>query len=228
MWHVRRLRSDGTYGEWMLADYTHPGASTVFTPTEGGIYEVRALASVAAGGTDERFYVWDADEPADIGLRKRGDCKAIGVCDEQWQIDLRNCAKAYLGSTDYAVSGRAQGQYEYSDAGEGSYKCSYFVAYRIRESGLTLPVQRQRYWRKYPPLANDWADGTEISGWDLLGTTFDPQPGYVIAHPAAVNGHCGILDFDGNAVAAGLENVNRRYRDWQDGTSKFRRYAHEN
>ena len=32
----------------------------------------------------------------------------------------------------------------------------------------------------------------------------------------------------GNAVAAGLDNVNRRYADWQDGTSGFRRYANEN
>ena len=67
-----------------------------------------------------------------------------------------------------------------------------------------------------------------ISGWDFLGTSISPQPGYVIAHPAAVNGHCGIVDFDGNAVAAGLDNVNRRYADWQDGTSGFRRYANEN
>ena len=227
-WHTRRLKSDGTHEEWQLAAYHQQGPSLVFTPTLGGIYQVRAHAFVAAGGSDERYYVWNADEAADIGLKRKGDRKAFGVCDEEWQLDLLNCAKSYLGSTDYAVSGLVPGLYGYSDAGEGSYKCSYFVAYRIRESGLNLPVQRQRYWRKYPPLANDWSGGAVISGWDFLGTSISPQPGYVIAHPAAVNGHCGIVDFDGNAVAAGLDNVNRRYADWQDGTSGFRRYANEN
>ena len=49
-----------------------------------------------------------------------------------------------------------------------------------------------------------------------------------MAHPDHTRpdslGHCGIVDFDGNAIAAGRHNVNRMYEDWLDGTSGFRRY----
>ena len=51
-----------------------------------------ALSALAAGGTDERFYVWEEDENPTTGLKKQGKIKAFGVCDEQWQLDLRNCA----------------------------------------------------------------------------------------------------------------------------------------
>ena len=54
---------------------------------------------------------------------------------------------------------------------------------------------------------------------------FFPQPGFIVAHPAALgSGHCGIMDFDGHAIAAGKGNVNRRYEDWLDGTSGFSKY----
>ena len=228
MWHVRRLKSDGTYGEWTLADSTHPGASTVFTPTEGGIYQVRTLASVAAGGTDERFYVWDADENSSIGIKRKGDRKAIGVCDEQWQIDLRNCAKAYLGSVDYALMGELDGAYGFATVPDGSWKCNYFVAYRIREAGLPLLPQRQRLWRQYPPLANDWANGAFIPHWSHLSLPSIVQPGYVSGHPAAAgSGHVGIVDFDGECIAAGAENVNRQYPHWKDGTCGFNKHTSE-
>ena len=220
MWHVRRLKSDGTYGEWTLADYTHPGASTVFTPIDGGIYEVRALASVAAGGTDERFYVWDADENSSTGIWRKGDRKAIGVC----EIDLRNCAKSYLGTTSYAFRGELSGEYGFSSLPARTWKCNYFIAYRIREAGLPLAVQRQRYWHSYPPVANDWANGAEIASWEFLGRTLYVQPGYVVGHPASPgSGHVGIVDFDGEAIAAGAEIVNRRFGQWLDGTSGFNR-----
>ena len=227
-WHTRRLKADGTYAEWLLAAYSQPGVAFVFTPTHGGIYQVRALASVAAGGADERFYVWDADEPADTGIRKRGDPKAFGVCDEQWQIDLRNCAKSYLGSTDYALMSELDGAYGFATVPDGSWKCNYFVAYRIREAGLPLLPQRQRLWRQYPPLANDWANGTFIPHWSHLPSLAIVQPGYISGHPAATgSGHVGIVDFDGECIAAGAENVNRQYPHWKDGTCGFNKHNPE-
>ena len=224
MWHVRRLKSDGTFGEWSLVEYTHPGSSTVFTPVVGGIYEVRAFASVPAGGTDERFYLWDADEPSAIGRKKRNNLKSFGVCDEQWQIVLRNCAKSYLGSTDYALKTGLSGEYGFSSISKNSWKCNYFVAYRIRESGLPLSVQRQSLLHSYPPLANDWANGAAIANWEFLGRMLYVQPGYIAGHPASIgSGHVGIVDFDGEAIAAGEKNVNRRYVGWLDATSGFNR-----
>ncbi len=228
MWHTRRLKSDGTHDEWQLADYHQPGASLVFTPTLGGIYQVRAYAFVAAGGSDERYYVWNADEDTDIGFKRKGDVKAFGVCDEQWQIDLRNCAKSYLGSTDYALMGELDGAYGFAAVPDGSWKCNYFVAYRIREAGLPLLPQRQILWRKYPPLANDWANGTLIPHWSHLSSLTIVQPGYISGHPAATgSGHVGIVDFDGECIAAGAENVNRQYPHWKDGTCGFNKHNPE-
>ncbi len=220
LWHTRRLKSDGTYETWSWAGVNYSGARLTFVPSTGGIYQIRALASLAALGTDERFYVWeDVDSH---GLMNVGDHKSFGVCDTQWQINLRNMALLYLGVTDYAYDVELAGAYGFHEVGDESFKCNYFVAYRIRETGLPCPVQRRRYWRQYPPMANDWASETAIEGWTWLGRQVFPQPGYVTGHPSSVgSGHVGIVDFDGAAIAAGAETVNRKYNKWLDGTSGF-------
>ena len=215
-WHTRRLKSDGSYDEWQLAEYSHHGASVVFTPSLGGIYQVRALASVAAGGVDERFYVWEADENHDTGFRRMGEMKAFGVCDEQWQIDLRDCAKSFLGSTAYLelVAVPAQYGFSASPGRDGAYKCNLFVAHRAVQIGLQVPAIHGRLWRAHPPLANEWGDRSfEIEGWDCVSVLEFPQTGYVSADPATgdVPGHVGIVDFDGRGISAGMLNVNRNF-----------------
>lgn len=53
-----------------------------------------------------------------------------------------------------------------------------------------------------------------------------PEPGYVVGHPASVgSGHVGIVDFDGEGVAAGRTEVNRRCDWFLDGTSGFSVYV---
>ena len=214
MWHVRRLKSDGTYGEWTLADYTHPGASTVFTPTEGGIYQVRTLASVAAGGTDERFYVWDADENGAIGPGREGAFKSFGVVSSPWQMTLRDCAIGFLGSTAYLSTAALPAQYGFPEypAGDLIFKCNIFVAHRIVQSGLPCPKTRG-WFNSYPPLANDWANPSYgIGDWILTTPAEFPEPGLIVADPdPETSGHMGILDFDGCGISAGLSNVNRHF-----------------
>ena len=216
-WHTRRLKSDGSYDEWQLAEYNHHGASVVFTPSLGGIYQVRALASVVAGGVDERFYVWEADENPTTGLKKRGKIKAFGVCDEQWQIDLRNCAKSFIGSTAYLELTDVPAQYGFS-ASPGrndAYKCNLFVAHRAVQSGLSVPAIHGRLWRAHPPLANEWGDRSfAIQGWLCIDLSFCPQPGYISSDPAPAGmpGHVGIVDFDGQGISAGMNNVNRFFK----------------
>ena len=118
--------------------------------------------------------------------------------------------------------------YGFSSISDGDWKCNYFVAYRIREVGLLLSPQREIYWKDYPPLANDWAGDSAIENWVRIGDNEDIQPGFVVGHPAAVgSGHCGIVDFDGEGIAAGRYIVNRRYKKWLDGTAGFRRYENE-
>ena len=58
--------------------------------------------------------------------------------------------------------------------------------------------------------------------------TIQNPTGYVVGHPASPgSGHVGIVDFDGEAIAAGRLNVNRQYGEWLDGTSGYRRYINE-
>ena len=131
-----------------------------------------------------------------------------------------------MAKNDDCSLGRAKKQKkdEFSSVPSGSWKCNYFVSYRIRETGLPLSVQRQRLWHSYPPLANDWANGAAIANWEYLGRTLYVQPGYVVGHPAlSGSGHVGIVDFDGEAIAAGVAIVNRRFGQWLDGTSGFNR-----
>ena len=225
LWYVRRLRSDGSFESWQLAGPNYDGADAVLTPNAGGVYQVRALASASGGGTDERYYIWETDENPATGLKKVGDIKAFGVCNEQWQIDLRNCARTYLGSTQYARNSAVNAQYGYSEIMQGAWKCNIFLAHSIMRAGLSVPHNCTMF-NVYPPVANDWANGTGIYGWTFIGRNVFVQPGYVIGHPATTgSGHCGIVDFDGIAIAAGEHNVNRRYKMWLDGASGFHTYV---
>ena len=152
--------------------------------TLGGIYQVRAYAFVAAGGSDERYYVWNADEDTDIGFKRKGDVKAFGVCDEQWQIDLRNCAKARIDDASYGYSVDVGAEYGFSKIPLPLPKCSIFVAHMIKTADLFCPVQRRgRYYLKsYPPLANDWdSEVVQIEHWTRLQDGTFPQPGFVAA-----------------------------------------------
>ena len=102
-----------------------------------------------------------------------------------------------------------------------------FVAHMICVAGYNVP--RNSYWFSvYPPVANDWAGDSAIENWVRIGDNENIQPGFVVGHPAAVgSGHCDIVDFDGEGIAAGRYIVNRDYEDWLDGTSGFRRYKDE-
>ena len=229
IWHTRRLKSDGEYDGWQLATYGQQGASFVFTPTLGGIYQIRSLASVAAGGVDERSYIWLDDNDDMYGPCTNGQIKTFGVANEQWQIDLRNSAKEFIGQTNYSRRGVVPSQFGFDSIPRDTWKCNIFVAHSIVRAGLTVP--HNTTWlrrRTYPPKANDWAGDVIIQNWIRISAGTYIQPGFVVAHPDHTRpdslGHCGIVDFDGNAIAAGRHNVNRMYEEWLDGTSGFRRY----
>ncbi len=227
-WHTRRLKSDGTYEAWQLASYANEGTIIAFTPVHGGIYQVRVLASVAAGGVDERFYVWEADEPRITGPGRMSSKKAFGVCDEEWQIDLRNCAKSFIGSTNYLEMVEVPAMYGFSASpgADDVYKCNLFVAHRAVQCGLAVPAIHGRFWRNHPPLANEWGDVSfAIQGWECVADPCFPQPGYVSSEPAnSGSGHLGIVDFDGKGISAGKDNVNR-YFNACTTTTRLRKFV---
>ena len=226
MWQTRRLKTDGSYTPWNYVAGNYYDNQTFIHTAEGGIYQIRVIAS-AESGSDERYYVWQEDEDMEIGLNKKGNLKAFGVCDEQWQIELRNCAKSYLGSPEYARSVVVPGLFGYSEFPEKTWKCNIFVAHMVSSVGLNIP-HNTHWFSIYPPVANDWSGNMDITNWERITEDIYIQPGFVVGHPAFSGpGHCGILDFDGAGIAAGEFIVNRRYDEWLDGTSGFRRYKNE-
>ena len=52
------------------------------------------------------------------------------------------------------------------------------------------------------------------------------EPGLIVGHPASAgSGHVGIVDYDGEGIAAGRDEVNRRYDRFLDGTSGFNKFT---
>ena len=98
---------------------------------------------------------------------------------------------------------------------------------RTATETLDAQIELFRNGDYYPPLANEWANGNVvIVGWEFLGSAVRPEPGWVVGHPAAVgSGHVGIVDFDGEGIAAGEVRVSRLYEHFLDGTSGFNMYV---
>ena len=223
IYRVRRLRGNGTYTDWEYAAGNYWGTDAICNPSDGGIYQVQALAGLDWGAEDERYYRWEEDESSDYGLKRAGDFKAFGVCDEEWQKTVRNSAKGYLGSQMFALMTSLDGEYGFSSIAEKRDKCNYFVAYVIKGAGLFLGIQHISTITAslYPPTANDWANGAAIPGWQHMDSNCLLQPGFVIGHPASAHGHCGFVDFDGAGISAGSRCVRRTVNPWLDGTSGF-------
>jgi hypothetical protein len=218
-WQYRQMKHDGTYTDWGEFENDVGRGTTFATTMEGGIYQVRADIE----GTVYE-YKWRADEPTATGSRKKGDPDHIGVCDEQWQITVSKEARKWLGNTEYRPGVYLPRRHGFSAFDVDSFKCNAFVAHQCTAAGAIVPRINGRL-RWGPPTANQWAgvestlhDGTfssVIYRWELLPEDSFPQPGYVVS----LQGHCGILDYDGVGIGAGSRdtpsggdpNVNRRY-----------------
>ena len=208
IYKVRRLRGDGTYTDWEYAAGGYSGADAIYNPAAGGIYQVQALASPGWGAADERYYVWEDYSDYVYGVKVPDDMKAFGVCDSEWQKNVRNSAKSYLGSIAYARSARVNAYGGFAAVRWLAWKCNIFVAHRLVDCGLPVPVVHDEKW---PPLANEWGNaGYLIPGWMFLGANEYPQPGMVAVKPSAGgHGHVGIVDFDGMLISAQEFTVTR-------------------
>ena len=210
---VRRLRGDGSYTGWEYAAGNYWGTDAIYNPSAGGIYQVQAFAGLGWGAEDVRFYLWEDYSDYVYGIKVPGDMKAFGVCDEEWQKSVRNSAKGYLGDASYAYASTVGAYGGFSAVGGDSWKCNIFVAHRLFDCQLPVPiVHHGRFgYKDWPPLANEWGNGSfEILNWEILGLAEFPQPGMVIIQPSVgPNGHMGIMDFDGMAISAQANGVTR-------------------
>ena len=180
---------------------------------------------------DERYYVWEDYSDYIHGVKVPGDLKAFGVCDEEWQKTVRNCARGYLGDTSYGYELTVGAFGGFSEVGGDSWKCNVFVAHRLAECQLPVPaVHHGRFGSKnWPPLANEWGNPSfEIEHWSVIEPSAFPQPGMVAVKPSAgPNGHVGIMDFDGMAISAQRDSVTRASNVATWGNAVYRRYAND-
>ncbi len=199
-WHWRILKWDGTYSGWTAYE---DGQGHTFTaqPEDAGIYEVKATVE----GQD--FFLKRAkDDPHSV--KKKGENECFGVVEQDWQVNVRNQAKANLGSVAYAKAGAND------NVGKNEYKCNLFVGHKATDGGAPVPkINGNNPFNKYYPIANQWA-GTQVAsipGWALLPEQTYPQPGYVVARGAPGGiGHTGFVDYDSAWIGAGTFNVNRK------------------
>lgn len=228
LWYFRQLQVDGCFTDWNLVAGSINGAEYTYLARNKGIFQIQAIARVATGSADTRYYLWSDDEPKHCGFRSRGDMKAFGVCDESWQISLRNLAKQHLGGTEYSFESEIPANSVFSGVGQNKWKCNAFVSRMIISSGLSLNPRYTTLRGDYPPSANDWSTGGSIAFWRHMDLVDCPQPGLVIGHPNPNGmGHCGIVDFDGAVISAGTLNVNRSWTIWYDGTCGYNQYINE-
>ncbi len=222
-WCWRRLKGDGTYDAW-TAYPNGNGHTFIAQPQEAGIYEVKAVI-----GSKELYLRRTKDDPHSSWEEGERDC--FGVVDEDWQIAVRDHARANLGSTAYAFA-VANPPFDEED-----YKCNLFVAHKATDGGAVVPWINGIALRPFPPTANQWAafDPKPIPNWTLLSSGVYPQPGYMVAKGDMGSGHVGILDYDGAWISAGTHNVNRKADLRNDismratnqiyQTAKFRKYT---
>jgi hypothetical protein len=234
-WKYRQMKSDGTYTDWQLFGATGVGAVFDYTTSKSGIFQVEAV--FYGNDANAAKYVRKKDE-SPLGRGLKGQPDSFGVCDTQTQLNIRNEALSFLGSTAYRSDKIVPAQYGFSMFGTNKnevMRCNIFVAHRCCAVGATVPAINGIF-HDYPPTANQWAGvesashiyfTTAISGWPLLGSNTFPQPGWIIAHPDASDaGHCAIIDYDGGGIGSGMTGtVNKNYEEFYDGTSRYRSFT---
>ena len=225
-WSIRQMESSGGYGPWSAIAVGNDKSSFEYTTTTGGIFQIKV--EVKKGDVDV-FAQLKRQTDDEHSLLKKDDDDAFGVCDTATQVLIRSNATSHLGSTAWAFAvSKSHPNHGIMAAtyGRNSWKCNLFVCECNHfNSGNLVPLINGGggFMPTSPPTANQWADGTAITGWTIQNT---PQPGFIWArhnpNPGR-SGHCGIVDYDGRVISAGEHNVNRRQK--LDGAT-VRRYNH--
>jgi fibronectin type 3 domain-containing protein len=221
-WQQRRLKSDGTYTEWLNIGAHAKGTKFEHTTAAGGIFQIKAV--ITNGGEYEYKRKKDAPHGSDSGgtvnpIYKKDELDYVGVCDAQWQMEVRCAAKSHLGSLAYGKSVDMP-VYAGGPSTVDMPKCNIFVYHACTAGGVAVPLTTLSDGTQWPPTAKRWwSQNVAIAGWNNLLQTNEPQPGYVVSRPGAhvtiagrdfiAAGHVGILDYDGAWINAGSKTVNK-------------------
>lgn len=216
-WATRQLKANGTWEPWMIIGGAY-GALCPVTTTKSGIF--RLSADLGVGGlSTEAIYLRQQDDAHSTLLKGTPDC--FGVADKPVQVTLVGKARLCLGGTYYSASGSLPSGVDPFGLFTGRNKCNVFVADMCDKVGANVGQPVNGTYTGAPPSANTWAGMPDpndpqaphpIPDWTLLPDDSYPQPGHVVASGFATgaSGHCGILDYDGQWISAGPNNVNRK------------------
>jgi hypothetical protein len=218
-WQYRKLRGDGTLGEWEFVDHgwepnievTEPGA---------GIFQIRFGILTDGGPVYFNYKRW-RDDPhgKDSGGHmnpklKQGEPDYVGIAASEQQWLLAKTARIKLGATAYAERLAVVATPSYT-APPGKPKCNIFVYHMALAAGASVPLDPGGV----PPRAYEWWDSSfALAGWTHYSSGNTAEPGTVVSRPssniwilqdAIARGHVGILDYDGAWINAGPGNVNR-------------------
>lgn len=251
-WQKRKLLGNGTLESnedgsprWTLMTYDHDnkpyeGAHVALRSKFPGIYQLQALMVLPTGDSiefpfvrlrDDKSIQNSADPPVANPLQKAGSPDFFGIAKSHGEIQLRDKARAWLGSRQYSreadivanPTSSDEPSVHWSKSLKGADKCNVFVAHVANTSGSPVP-----YWKLYgvffyaPIARDDWFKqpgehiDLERKGWSRTGMSTEGEslvltPGDVIAGygTGRTNGHMGILDYDGTWIGAGASTVNK-------------------
>jgi len=149
----------------------------------------------------------------------------FGVANDSVAMDIRDRARAFLGSTQYRKAALiVTNPYPPGDMWNPNTinypKCNIFVTHVSNCVGNWTPYWRRNMVFCAAPLAReDWfTDPSEhvdlnAHGWPYCGEERFPSPGMAVStdHGGGVkdSGHVGILDYDGSWISAGKLTVNK-------------------
>ncbi|MCL1919716.1 MAG: hypothetical protein FWG50_01355 [Kiritimatiellaeota bacterium] len=235
-WQFRAKGFDGGWGAWYNIPAGYGSTVCTYAPPDGGVFGIRVyfcgadhISPVYRRKKDDLSGTLSATPSltSPNAWWRKGQPNAVGVCDTQFQVDLRNAARPHIGSTAFARASllpEANGLRAY---GAGVDKCTLFVAHMCRsldrDSVPRVPRRSRTEGREWlfvinPPWASEWHSGSfALRRWPLAPTL---QPGLVIS----TGHHVGITDYDGEGINAGSEKVHKAYNFFQHSESVYRRY----
>ena len=229
-WRTAKRRTEKEYDAWNEVAYSYT-TNGLLPMSEAGVFALGACVSCGGQTSTNILFLCKEDECTmpefrenELGPRRKGQKDHIGVASSAGLLRMRNLALQQLGSTQYSIDADLPARYSFSKVKKPLLKCNRFVADVATSAGYSVPVLHTvMLINTYPPLANEWAYGNvEIEGWEYLGTSAYPEPGFIVGHPNPNgSGHCGIVDYDGWTISARSAAVTRKALRMLDGTSGY-------